>query len=172
MPASSARGSMRRAHRTVRPSAAPEADAAARGTTPARERRSPRLARRCPPHAYDARAPSRPPSSSPAASDTALTAPALVALIQAMSRPSSCSRRSSAPNVNAPCAPPPSSARLRPCRRRTLLKRVLSLSEIGVRPFAPISCRRDAGAKGLTPKNARHHGSTSMGSTTGTPSML
>ena len=66
-----------------------------------------------------ARAPARPPSASPAASATALTAPALVALIQPMSSVSSSSRRSSTPQVKAPCAPPPSSARLRRrCRRQ------------------------------------------------------
>ena len=55
-----------------------------------------------------ARAPARSPSARPAASATALTAPALVALIQPMSSVSSSSRRSSTPQVKAPCAPPPS----------------------------------------------------------------
>src|SRR5204862_7472777 len=60
-----------------------------------------------------ARAPARPPSTSPAATATAFTAPALVPLIQPTSIVSSSSRRSSTPQVKAPCAPPPSSARLR-----------------------------------------------------------
>ena len=63
------------------------------------------------------RAPARPTSARPAATATALTAPALVALIQAKSSVSSSSRRSSTPQVKAPCAPPPSSARLRRCCR-------------------------------------------------------
>src|SRR5262249_54016914 len=49
----------------------------------------------------------------PAASATALMAPALVALMVPSSIASSSSRRSSTPQVKAPCAPPPSSARLR-----------------------------------------------------------
>jgi len=52
-------------------------------------------------------APSRPPSAEPSASTTALTAPALVAVMPSKaSRPSS-SRRSSTPQVNAPWLPPP-----------------------------------------------------------------
>jgi acetoacetate decarboxylase len=55
----------------------------------------------------NARALSRSPFSSPCASTTAFTAPALVALTPSMpSRPSS-SNASSAPQANAPCEPPP-----------------------------------------------------------------
>src|SRR5882672_6925197 len=67
-------------------------------------------------------APARPPSVRPAASATALTAPALVPLIQPTLIVSSSSRRSSTPQVKAPCAPPPSSARLRRCFRRKEIK--------------------------------------------------
>src|SRR5262249_6159374 len=59
-----------------------------------------------------ARASTRPPSARPAASATALTAPALVPLSQPSSIVSSSSSRSSTPQVKAPCAPPPSSAKL------------------------------------------------------------
>src|SRR5690348_3838957 len=65
-----------------------------------------------------ARAAARPPSARPAASATALTAPALVPLSQPGSIVSSSSSRSSAPQVKAPCAPPPSSARLSRSLRR------------------------------------------------------
>jgi hypothetical protein len=57
------------------------------------------------------RPPSRPPRSNPAASTTAFMAPALVPLIVAISIRSSASSRSSTPQVNAPCAPPPCRAR-------------------------------------------------------------
>src|SRR5690606_31841770 len=63
-----------------------------------------------------ARASPRPPSASPDATAAALTAPALVPLIQPRSRVSSRSSSSSTPQVKAPCAPPPCSARL--IRRR------------------------------------------------------
>src|SRR5262245_42812793 len=85
---------------------------------------TPALATACQTARSLARAPVRPSSRSPAARAAALTAPALVALIQAMSRLASSSRRSSTPQVKAPCAPPPSSARLSCCRcRRNMLKR-------------------------------------------------
>src|SRR6516225_4302371 len=60
----------------------------------------------------------RPPSARPAASATALTAPALVPLSQPGSIVSSSSSRSSTPQVKAPCAPPPSRARLSRSLRR------------------------------------------------------
>src|SRR5262245_56719610 len=63
-----------------------------------------------------------PPSARPAASATALTAPALVPLSQPGSIVASSSSRSSTPQVKAPCAPPPSSARLRCCRRLKEIK--------------------------------------------------
>src|SRR5262249_46407576 len=68
------------------------------------------------------RAAARPPSARPAASATALTAPALVPLSQPGSIVSSSSSRSSTPQVKAPCAPPPSSARLRSRLRRMKTK--------------------------------------------------
>src|SRR5262245_10741399 len=69
-----------------------------------------------------ARAAARPPSARPAASATALTAPALVPLSQPGSIVSSSSSRSSTPQVKAPCAPPPSSARLSRSVRRKKTK--------------------------------------------------
>jgi hypothetical protein len=55
---------------------------------------------------------SRPPRHSPSASITALTAPADVPEIPSMLSRSSLRICSSTPQVKAPCAPPPCSARL------------------------------------------------------------
>lgn len=57
-----------------------------------------------------ARAPSRPPSIIPAASRTALTAPALDPLTASNAIPGSSSKRSRTPQVKAPNDPPPWSA--------------------------------------------------------------
>src|SRR4051794_31905812 len=57
-----------------------------------------------------ARASSGPPLASPAASRTALMAPALAPLTASNSRSSSSRRRSSTPQVKAPKAPPPCKA--------------------------------------------------------------
>src|SRR5215211_5010376 len=57
-------------------------------------------------------APSRPPTVMPWAITVAFMAPALVALMPSNSIVSSSSRRSSTPQVKAPCAPPPWRARL------------------------------------------------------------
>ena len=59
-----------------------------------------------------ARAPSRPPATMPDLSAAAFIAPAEVPLIPSISIASSSRMRSSAPQVKAPCAPPPWSARL------------------------------------------------------------
>src|SRR5262249_43709021 len=53
------------------------------------------------------RAPSRPSSTSPQASSAALIAPMLAPLMASNSQAGSSSNRSSAPQVNAPNAPPP-----------------------------------------------------------------
>jgi hypothetical protein len=58
------------------------------------------------------RAPSGPPTVSPSASTAAFIAPELVALTPSTIIRRSSSRRSRTPQVNAPCAPPPCSARL------------------------------------------------------------
>ena len=55
---------------------------------------------------------SRPPRARPSASITALTAPAEVPETPSTISRSSLSKCSSTPHVNAPCAPPPCSARL------------------------------------------------------------
>ena len=59
-----------------------------------------------------ARAPSRPPDTMPDLNAAAFSAPAEVPVIAATSRSSSSSSRSSTPQVKAPWAPPPCSARL------------------------------------------------------------
>jgi hypothetical protein len=69
-------------------------------------------ATRCQKSSSAARAPSRPPMVSPWAIATAFIAPELVALTPSTSMRGSWSSRSSTPQVNAPWAPPPWSARL------------------------------------------------------------
>src|SRR5262245_31567557 len=69
-------------------------------------------ATRCQKSASAPIAPSRPPTVRPWASTTAFMAPALVALMPSISNRGSFSRRSRTPQVKAPWAPPPCSARL------------------------------------------------------------
>jgi len=61
------------------------------------------------------RAPSRPPLTQPWASTTAFIAPALLPLRPSKCTRGSASKASSTPQVNAPWAPPPCSARLMRC---------------------------------------------------------
>src|SRR5262245_43590646 len=69
-------------------------------------------ATRCQKSASARIAPSRPPTVRPWASTTAFMAPALVALMPSISNRGSFRRRSRTPQVKAPWAPPPCSARL------------------------------------------------------------
>ena len=106
------------------------------GPTGALDRREARrVADRLPERRRAPRArPRGPPRSKPSASTTAFIAPALVPLISAIaSRPSS-SSRSSTPQVSAPCAPPPCSARLMRLRGRARLVHAPAPGAIRPRP--------------------------------------
>src|SRR6185437_6021535 len=72
----------------------------------------------------------------PCASTAALIAPALVPLMPSMRSWPSSSRRSSTPQVKAPCAPPPCSARLTVRRSVDLLLAIASLRHGGQRRVA------------------------------------
>ena len=75
------------------------------------ERNEPSSATRFQNRASRERAPSRPPSTNPHASNTALTAPALAPLMVSSSMVVSSKSRSRTPHVKAPNEPPPCSAR-------------------------------------------------------------
>jgi hypothetical protein len=87
---------------------------------------------------------------SPAASATALMAPALAPLAPSKARPSRSSSASSTPQVKAPCAPPPWSPKFRDFRRRSSGARAMSGRGSGMQRWGSTPARFAPAREGQT----------------------